>query len=93
MQKKRKGPKGPNPLSMKKKKLPEVSARSSQNSKADLSNAPSSTAVLSGAKRKRDSQDVYEGQGVGISDGAIGTPTARKRKRRRKPSAVPQSSP
>lgn len=89
MQKKRKGPKGPNPLSMKKKKLPEVSARSSQSSKAGLSNAPSCTTVLSGQKRKCDSQDVYEGQGVGISDGAVG----RKRKRRRKPSTVPPSSP
>jgi U3 small nucleolar RNA-associated protein 23 len=100
LQKKRKGPKGPNPLSIKKKKkLPEVPARSSQKNKAEPSDTPSSTAVSSGQKRKRDSQD--EGQRVGITDAAQvvpesqveDTPVSRKRKRRRKPIAIPPSSP
>ncbi|OJA12058.1 hypothetical protein AZE42_06690 [Rhizopogon vesiculosus] len=93
LQKKRKGPKGPNPLSIKKKKLPEVSARSYQKSKADVSDLSSSTATLPGQKRKRDSQDDQEGRTAGITDGAEDMPINRKRKRRRKPSAVPPSLP
>ncbi|KAG0709045.1 Fcf1-domain-containing protein [Suillus ampliporus] len=95
VQKKRKGPKGPNPLSVKKKKKqPETSGRASQKSKAETSDTPLSTAGLPGQKRKRDSQDDrHEGQSAGMTDGAQDTATTRTRKKRRKTSAVPPPSP
>ncbi|KAG1783762.1 Fcf1-domain-containing protein [Suillus placidus] len=94
--KKRKGPKGPNPLSVKKKKNPnpEAFARPSQKNKAESSDTPSSTAELPGQKRKRDLQDdKREEHSVGMADGAPSIATTRTRKRRRKASAVPPSSP
>jgi len=93
LQKKRKGPKGPNPLSIKKKKLPDVPTRSYQKRKADASDLLSSTAALPGQKRKCDSHDDQEGRTVGITDGAEDMPISRKRKRRRKTSAIPPSLP
>ncbi|KAG1757392.1 Fcf1-domain-containing protein [Suillus lakei] len=92
--KKRKGPKGPNPLSVKKKKkFPEVSARPSPKNKVKSSDTPFS-AGLPGQKRKRDSQDdQHEEQSVGATDVAQGIARTRTRKRRRKATAVPSSSP
>lgn len=93
--KKRKGPKGPNPLSVKKKKNPnpEASARPSQKTKAGSSDTPLSTVELPGQKRKRDSQDdKCEERSAGMTDGTQGITSTRTRKRRRKVLAVPQSS-
>ncbi|KAG2129947.1 PIN domain-like protein [Suillus clintonianus] len=93
--KKRKGPKGPNPLSVKKKqKYPEASARPPQKIKTESSDTSSSTAGLPGQKRKRDTQDdKHEEQSVGMTDGAQSIVTTRTRKRRRKAAIVPPSSP
>jgi U3 small nucleolar RNA-associated protein 23 len=94
--KKRKGPKGPNPLSVKKKKNPnpEASARPSQKTKAESSHTPLSTVELPGQKRKRDSQDdKHEEQKAEMTDGAQIITSTRTRKRRRKATAVPPSSP
>ncbi|KAG1755104.1 Fcf1-domain-containing protein [Suillus paluster] len=98
VQKKRKGPKGPNPLSVKKKKLPEASSRPSQKSKAEISDTSSnlSTAGSSGQKRKHESQDInheHVGQSVGMADGTQDITMTRTRKRRRKTAAVPPSLP
>ncbi|KAG2044185.1 PIN domain-like protein [Suillus americanus] len=90
--KKRKGPKGPNPLSVKKKKNPNpaASARPSQKSKAESSDAPLSTAELPGQKRKRDFQDdKREEQCVEMTDAAQSIASTRTRKRRRKAAAIP----
>jgi U3 small nucleolar RNA-associated protein 23 len=92
--KKRKGPKGPNPLSVKKKKNPNpaASARPSQKTKAEPSDAPLSTTELPGQKRKRDSQDdKSEEQIVKMTDTAQGITSNRTRKRRRKALAIPPS--
>ncbi|KAG2077117.1 Fcf1-domain-containing protein [Suillus decipiens] len=94
--KKKKGPKGPNPLSIKKKKNPnpEASARPLQKTKAEPSGAPLGIAELPGQKRKRDSQDDKgEEQSMEMTNAAQRIPSTRTRKRRRKAPAVPPSSP
>ncbi|KAG1866235.1 Fcf1-domain-containing protein [Suillus tomentosus] len=96
MPKKRKGPKGPNPLSVKKKKNsnPETSTRPSQKTKAESLDTSSSTAQLSGQKRKRDFQDdKCEEQSVGMTNAAQNIASTRTRKRHRKAPAVSPSSP
>lgn len=93
--KKRKGPKGPNPLSIKKKKNPnpESSAGPSQKTKAESSHISLSTVALPGQKRKRDFQDdKHEEQSAGMIDGAQSSASSRTRKRRRKGPSVPPSS-
>ncbi|KAG1885717.1 Fcf1-domain-containing protein [Suillus subluteus] len=95
MPKKRKGPKGPNPLSVKKKKNPNpaASARPSQKTKAESSDVPLSTTQLPGQKRKRDSQeDNREEQSVEMTDAAQSITSTRTRKRRRKAPAIPSPS-
>ncbi|KAG6901854.1 hypothetical protein C0995_007240 [Termitomyces sp. Mi166 len=78
-QKKKRGPKGPNPLSVKKKKSAAESQQPSMKGNANTANMHSSTLVSNaGKKRKRDECDEPH------SSSAVGDTTLRSTKRRRR---------
>ncbi|KAI0815180.1 Fcf1-domain-containing protein [Irpex lacteus] len=77
-QKKRKGPKGPNPLSVKKKKKDTPSAPSNVSKRTGSVHVPEKV----GEKRKRADDPVFDGHGAG--EGATALTSGHKRKRRRK---------
>ncbi|GLB36325.1 putative fcf1 [Lyophyllum shimeji] len=87
---KKKGPKGPNPLSVKKKKKPiEVSTPKAKvkgklaGQKSDAERMP----AKAGEKRKRDDDDVHDAKPTDVLGEAVSRPT--KKRRRRKPVEVP----
>jgi len=74
--KKRRGPKEPNPLSMKKKKINEASLNANSNKIVNEINSQ----VSAGSKRKADFYDVEEDA---IQQTSVSNPKPRRRKRRK----------
>ncbi|ESK98374.1 rrna-processing protein utp23 [Moniliophthora roreri MCA 2997] len=83
--KKRKGPKGPNPLSVKKKQTVEQFPQNVRNRDQVVPSTSTDMAAQVGEKRKRDDNDGDEGGG---DDGTAST-SGRRRKRKRKTKQMP----
>ncbi|KAJ6509241.1 Fcf1-domain-containing protein [Mycena vitilis] len=81
--KKKKGPKGPNPLSVKKKKV-DVLDKPPAKGRGKQTPTPAARQAAVGEKRKRDNADDAEGVSVGQPAGPQQDAPKRKKKRRRK---------
>ena len=86
--KKRKGPKGPNPLSMKKKKINDASLHTDS---GKIVNHKGNAQVSAGSKRKAGFSEDNEDDDV-MQQTSNSSPKTRRRKRRKKHHAIEETS-
>ena len=86
--KKRKGPKGPNPLSMKKKKINDASLHTDS---GKIANHKGDAQVSTGLKRKANFSEENEDDDV-IQQTSSSNPKSRRRKRRKKHHTIEETS-